>query len=205
MNQYLLLGIILGLSAGFSPGPLMTLVVAETLRHDIGSGIRVALAPLVTDLPIVLLSLFVIARLADFHSLLGLISLAGALFLLVLGWQSMKLKGVELDLSGARPQSLLKGVLTNLLSPHPYLFWISVGGPLLNRANDLTPWAGGAFLAGFYLCLIGAKVSLALVTGKSKGFLSGRLYLAINRFLGLLLILLAGLLCYDGLKLLGLV
>jgi threonine/homoserine/homoserine lactone efflux protein len=46
-------GIVLGLSAGLSPGPLMTLVVAESLKGGASAGIRIALAPLVTDAPII--------------------------------------------------------------------------------------------------------------------------------------------------------
>ena len=46
-------GILLGVSAGVSPGPLFALVIAETLHHGTKAGLRVALVPLVTDMPIV--------------------------------------------------------------------------------------------------------------------------------------------------------
>ena len=55
MISFLTTGAILGLSAGFAPGPLLTLVVSETLRYNVKEGIKVALAPIVTDLPIVVL------------------------------------------------------------------------------------------------------------------------------------------------------
>jgi threonine/homoserine/homoserine lactone efflux protein len=45
--------LVFGLSAGLSPGPLMTLVIAETLKRGIPAGIRIAVAPLITDLPII--------------------------------------------------------------------------------------------------------------------------------------------------------
>lgn len=54
MIGFLLSGILLGLSGGLAPGPLLTLVASETLRHGARAGVRVALAPLLTDLPIVL-------------------------------------------------------------------------------------------------------------------------------------------------------
>ncbi len=56
-------GTVFGLSAGFAPGPLLTLVITQTLRHDIREGVKVAMAPLITDLPIILLSLLVLSRL----------------------------------------------------------------------------------------------------------------------------------------------
>ena len=63
MIHYLTIGTVLGLSAGFAPGPLLTLVISETLQHDIKSGIKIALAPIITDLPIIILTLFILSKL----------------------------------------------------------------------------------------------------------------------------------------------
>lgn len=71
------MGTVLGLSAGFAPGPLLTLVISETLQHGIKSGIKVALAPIITDLPIVLITLYVLSKLTHFHGILGGISIIG--------------------------------------------------------------------------------------------------------------------------------
>jgi threonine/homoserine/homoserine lactone efflux protein len=202
MISFLATGIILGLSAGFAPGPLLALVVSETLQHNIRSGIKVALAPIVTDLPIILISLFILAKLSDFDAVLGFISLGGGLFLLLLGYQSLKIKNINLEIPNATAKSLSKGILTNLLSPHPYLFWLVVGAPTMTTAINKHPFAGGAFLGGFYVCLIGAKIVVAILTGKSKSFLTGNSYRAIIRSLGLFIIILAGKLFFDGLKLL---
>ena len=202
MINFLLIGIILGLSAGFAPGPLLALVISETLRHDIRSGIKVALAPIVTDLPIILISLFILAKLSNFHTVLGSVSIGGGVFLLLLGYQSLKTQGVDLDIQLANPKSLSKGILTNFLSPHPYLFWISVGAPTMTSAMSSHPFAGVAFIGGFYFCLVGAKITVAILTGKSRSFLTGNSYCVIIRCLGFLLIILAGKLFYDGLKLL---
>jgi len=56
MLNFLTIGTLLGLSAGLAPGPLLTLVISETLQHDIKSGVKVALAPFITDLPIIILT-----------------------------------------------------------------------------------------------------------------------------------------------------
>ena len=50
----LVVALTLGLAAGVSPGPLLALVVSATLERGFGAGLRVASAPLVTDLPIIL-------------------------------------------------------------------------------------------------------------------------------------------------------
>ena len=48
--------LLLGLGEGIKPGPLNTLVITETLQHDWRSGTKVALSPLITDAPIIIIS-----------------------------------------------------------------------------------------------------------------------------------------------------
>lgn len=203
MLYYLTIGIILGLSAGFTPGPLLTLVISETLEHGIKSGIKVSLAPVVTDLPIIILTVYVFSKLSNFHNILGIVSLIGGCVVLFLGYQSMCTKGSDINLQEAKQRSFIKGILVNALSPHPYLFWFSVGAPIMARALSVNVFAAAAFIGGFYSCLVGSKVLLAILTGKSKSFLSSDTYIYIKRFLGLVLCFLAIVLFLDGFKLLG--
>ncbi len=122
-------GIILGLTAGVSPGPLLTLVISQALSYGIKEGVKVALAPLITDIPIILATFLIGTRLAGDSPVLGLLSLAGAVYICWLGWESLSIKPVEQSDPARRPHSLKKGVLANFLNPHPYLFWITVGPP----------------------------------------------------------------------------
>ena len=197
-------GLILGVSAGLAPGPLLTLVISETLQHNIGSGIRVALAPLITDLPIILVMLLIVNELSSMQPVLGLISLAGGCFVFYLGYQNFQTTGVELDLQARQSRSLLKGILANSLSPHPYLFWFSVGGPIVIKAMDSGGVAPYIFMFSFYSLLVGSKIVLAIAVGKSKQLLSGSLYITTIRSLGVLLCVLALFLIFEGFSLLGL-
>jgi threonine/homoserine/homoserine lactone efflux protein len=101
--------------------------------------------------------------------------------------------------------SLRKGILANMLSPHPYLFWFSVGAPMMTKALGAGLLAPAAFVAGFYACLIGAKIALAVAVGSSRSFFRGSVYVWTMRLLGAVLIVLALLLFRDGLALLGFV
>ncbi len=204
MLHFLTIGMVLGLSAGFAPGPLLMLVISETLRHGTRAGITVALAPVITDLPIILVTLVLLMKLAGYQAVLGIISLTGSLFVLYTAYATIRIQAVELVLPEDQPRSLAKGVLTNLLSPHPYLFWISVGAPLLYKSLSIGLSAFCSFLAGFYLSLVGAKILLAISIGRSRQLLRGRLYLYTMRLLGLLLALFAIMLFKDGLQLLHL-
>ena len=202
MLNELTMGMLLGLSAGLSPGPLLALVMTETLAHGTRAGLRVALAPLVTDAPIILVTVFILARLSEFRPLLGIVSLAGGLFVCYLGVSHLLVHPASVDLHDARPLSLFKGIVVNFLSPHPYLFWLGVGAPTITRAMAKGPIAPLAFIVGFYLLLVGSKVALAVAVGKSGAFLTGRWYLGIMRLLGGLLIVLGILLFREGLRLL---
>jgi threonine/homoserine/homoserine lactone efflux protein len=203
MIHFLVMGSLLGLSAGMAPGPLLALVVSETLAHDVRSGIRVSLAPLISDLPIVMLTVFVLSKLSEFHSLLGGISLVGGGVIFSMGVKGIRTSGVVLDMDNQAPRSLGKGILVNILSPHPYLFWISVGAPAMTRAMDVNSGAAICFVAGFYLLLVGSKVGLAVMVGRWKTFLTGRVYQFTMKCLGAALCGLALLLFKEGLELLG--
>jgi threonine/homoserine/homoserine lactone efflux protein len=205
MINFLTIGIILGLSAAFVPGPLLALVISETLQHDIKSGVKVALAPIITDLPIIILTVFILAKLTNFHDILGIISLCGGFFLLFMGYESIRSKGVELNIQTNQPKSLTKGILANALNPHPYVFWFSVGAPTMTKAMKVNMIAPFAFICSFYTLLVGSKILLAILVRKSKSFLDGNVYIYTMRFLGLVLCVLAFVLFREGLKLLGLI
>lgn len=203
MIHFLFMGLVLGLSAGLAPGPLLTLVVSETLRYHVGAGIRVALAPLISDLPIVVVSVGLLSTMAGFEAVIGAISLMGGVVVFRMGVHGLKTRALVIEPEMSGRNALVKGVLVNVLSPHPYLFWISVGAPLVHRAMVVSLAAAMAFIAGFYLFLVGSKVVVALAVGRSRTVIKGRAYVLIMRGLGLALCLLALMLVKDGLALLG--
>jgi len=203
MLSFLVTGTILGLSAGIAPGPLLALVISETMTHGVKNGVKVALAPILTDLPIILFTLFILAGLSRFEYILGVISLIGACFILYLGIVNIRSAGVKIQADQKIPQSLRKGILVNALSPHPYLFWLSVGGPTTIKAINISLVAAISFVLSFYVLLVGSKIVLAILVGKSSSFLQGNKFILTMRLLGVILIILAGFLFRDGLLLLG--
>jgi threonine/homoserine/homoserine lactone efflux protein len=194
-------GLVLGLSAGLAPGPLTTLLLGETLRHGRGAGLRIACVPLVSDLPIILLSVFLLSRLSSSGPILGGISFLGGLFVSYLAYESLTTRPPAEGREPSPPSSLRRGLVTNLLNPHPYLFWITVGAPLMLRPGK---GAAALFVAAFYVCLVGAKLAMAMLVARFRDLLVNRYYLLANRFLGLILILFAFALFGEGLRLSGL-
>ena len=205
MIEFLSAGTLLGLAAGFSPGPLLVLVISETLRHNIKAGIKVSIAPLVTDVPIILISLLILNRLAGFRPVLGCISIFGGVFILYLGYESLKTRGMELNLSSVSSSSFRKGVITNALNPHPYIFYLTVGAPIIFKSLNQSFLSTVSFVGSFLLLLVGSKILLALVVERSRSFLQGAVYIWAMRTLGALLLLFSLILFRDGLRLIGII
>jgi threonine/homoserine/homoserine lactone efflux protein len=203
MIAFLSAGVILGFSLGFSPGPLMALILSQTFQHGIKEGIKVAIAPLLTDLPIILVSLLVLTRVAHFRTILGIVSLVGGLFVLKLAYESIRARELSFSTGNSQPQSIRKGAIVNALNPHPYIFWLTAGTPMILKAWNEGLVTASTFVVGFLGCLVAAKVITAVLAGKARPFLKGKMFRYFIRILGLFLLAFALLLFKDGLKLLG--
>ena len=195
----LLLGLSLGLGAGLAPGPLLALVIRSTLQDGVAAGIRVAFGPLVTDVPIIVVALLLAASLPD--AALGALGIVGGGFVLWLGVEALRESPApaEAAAGAASPQrDILRGALTNALSPHPWVFWITVGAPVLGKGGIAS---GALFLGAFYLLLIGTKVAVAGALGAGRDRLvEGRGYVIVLRASALLLLATGILLALEGVR-----
>jgi len=202
--SYWLTGIMFGLGAGLTPGPLMTLVFTETLKHGTREGIKVAMAPLITDFPIIVISILLLSELSELNLVIGIISLIGAAYVIYLGYESLTFKGVELDANNLAPQSIRKGILTNIFNPNPYIFWVSVGAPIIIKAVQVSWISALGFLFTMYFFLVGSKIVTAIILGKSRHILKNKYYIYLLRGLGIALIIFAYIYFKDGLRYLDL-
>ncbi len=179
MLTFLLLGAGIGFVAGVSPGPVLTLVVTETLKSGWLRGAAVAAGPLLADGPIVLLAVTIFSDLPP--TLVPAMSVLGGVFLLYLavtnafGARRATLPAANRIRPGARG-GFVTGFLARALSPHPYLFWFLVGGPTLLQARSVGPAAVAAFVIGYYVTIVGSNVGLALALHRWMGRLSQRMY-----------------------------
>lgn len=187
--EFLFLGVFLGLAAGTSPGPLLAVTISETLQHGKWEGIKVAISPLITDLPIILSILYILSHLTDYSSIIGIIAFFGASYLIYSGVESLRIKPENIELKIEKKDALKKGIIVNFGNPHPYIFWISIGGPIIFRSLNTHVSATVLFILGFYVFLIGSKVVITLIVEKSKSFINSKYYVSIIRFLGIAQIL----------------
>jgi len=177
---YFLSSLTLGFAAGVSPGPLTTLIITRTLERGLGAGLRVAVAPLLTDLPIIVAALLFFAVLPP--ALEIALTIGGAFFVLYLAWEiAHNARHASLadlaQVQGERVSAdIWRGMVVNFFSPNPWLFWIGVAAPLLTRAWQSTPWAGIGLLVGFYGALVGSKMLVAVAIAGGRRFLSDLWY-----------------------------
>lgn len=116
-----------------------------------------AVSPPVRDLPIVLFALFTLSNLMQYHLIIGIISIFGACYIVDLGIENL---GAQINTARRklpRTNALGRSVMADFLSSHPYLFWLSIGGPLICKNLDVHIYAIISFILGFCTLLIRVK------------------------------------------------
>ncbi len=165
-------GLGIGLASGVSPGPLLFLVVTATLSGRLAHGLAVAAAPLLSDVVVVTVTLVTLGSLPA--GWLTWLELAGAGVVAAIGVQTIRegRSATLPDAPGAAAQplgpALRRAVLVNLTSPHPWLTWAAVLGPLTVAAWRAQPASAVALVAGFYGALVGSKALLAAVVHRGR-------------------------------------
>ena len=175
MLTTLLTAFILGLFAGLAPGPYTTMVVGTALERGLKPALRLAFTPLVTDVGPVLVTALVLERLS--WPALTLLGLAGGVVIAMIGTRFLTRHAGPVpreasarEAASSAPlapkdtdQSARFGhvVLSSLLSPAPWLFWLVVGSPLLLRAWERSPTQGVLFLIVLFATNVGSASSLA--------------------------------------------
>ncbi len=192
MWPFIVSGVVFGLAAGVTPGSLLALVATQSVQHGTREGMKVAAAPLVTDAPIIAVSVVVVSRL-------------GAGVLAYLSYASVTATAPGQGASPRPARSLATGVVANLFNPHPYLFWLAVGGPTLGRAWDAGAAVAGGFLIAMYGSLVGSKALVAWAVGAGRSVFNHRAYVVLLRALGVALGVFAALFLRDALDYFGMI
>ncbi len=195
----LVLGLSLGAAAGIVPGPLFTLVVTTGLQRGFGAAARTAFAPLVSDVVVVAAALATVASLPD--AAVTWLGRVGGLYLIWLGVQTVREAGAAETGTDAGPlRDLRRGVVVNLLSPHPWLFWFAVGAPATVSAWSRSPARAVAFVGAFYLLLVGSKVVAAFLAASGRRLLTDASQARLARVGGAVITVMGVLLAVDYLR-----
>jgi len=182
-------GATLGIVEGIKPGPLLTMVIRETLSGGLRAGLWTAAAPIFTDGPLVIFSLFAAAWIATNPSALLVITLAGAIFLAQMGYECFGLEPPNMDEDAPPPTgSFLRGIITNLLNPNVYVFWFLIGGPLMASAADEEILAPIAYAITFLVTIMLTKATIAYAIHRASGNISATVYRRLLAICGIVMI-----------------
>lgn len=167
--SYIWRGLVLGGVAAIQPGPFQAYLLGQVLRQGWRRTAVAAFAPLVSDGPIILLTLLVLTQLPD--GLLDGLRVAGSGYLFYLAWQAIKTppQPVQPD-ETASSQSLFKAALVNLLNPNPYIFWSTLGSTTILEGWAISAWHGISFLLGFYAAIISGLLGVIFLFGQAGAF-----------------------------------
>ncbi len=185
----------MGLYAAAMPGPLQFFMLSQTLRIGWRRTLPAALAPLVSDGPIMALFLLVLARAPG--SFLNGLRIGGGLFILYLAYGAIKTyrageETTEQPDEHAR-QSFFKAGAMNLFNPNVYIFWATIGAPLVLEGFTHSTWQGLSFIIGMYGTMVPAMAGIIVLFGAG-----GKLKSSTRRYVsGALALLLLGIGLYQ--------
>ena len=172
MWAYLIQGIGYGFAAAAQPGPFQAYLISQTLSNGWRRTLPAALAPLISDGPIIVLTLVVLSHVPVWFQ--RFLYIAGGLFILYLAysafvaWRNFDEAGVVTH-SGSR-QSAVRAAMMNALSPGPYLYWSLVTGPILLAGWRKAPVNGIGFLVSFYATIVLSLIAIIVVFGTARRF-----------------------------------
>ncbi|MEP6986407.1 MAG: LysE family transporter [Chloroflexota bacterium] len=149
-------GVSIAFAAGASPGPFTSFLIGRTLAQGWRKSIILAITPLVTDIPIVIVVLLILKQFPP--ELIRVIQLVGGLYLLWIAygsWRQFKAGNTSFKPEAASDgestaRTLAQGAVMGWVSPGPYIFWATINGPLLIQGLNQSVLMGLAFLVAFY-------------------------------------------------------
>jgi threonine/homoserine/homoserine lactone efflux protein len=193
-------GAALGFAAAITPGTFQTYLISESLSGGFRRAAPIAFAPLISDVPIIILSLLILNELPNYF--LRVVSLAGGVFALYLAWRLFASwrSGTAVNIEQEQPEagSLRRGVVANFLTPGPYLFWTLVSGPILLEAGRRSFALGASFLLGFYGVMITGLLGIAFLISQTRR-LGPRVVRGLLLLSCIILVVFGGLLITNGL------
>ena len=197
--SYIWMAMLLGIQAGFSPGPISTMIITQSLMHGRRAGAKIALVPVLTDFPIIGLvipSLYYLTL--GLENVIAIISIIGACLLCHLAYESLSVSVTQFQQNNVQAISLPRAVGINFFNPNLYIYWLTICGPLCVSALHINVTLMFLFIGVFFVCITAAKLSMALVFGNIRRSLNWHVIIWINRLLGIALFFFAASFFWKG-------
>ncbi len=152
--NYILFALTYALAATLQPGPFQAYLISQSLKKGWKKTLPIAFAPLISDIPILILIFFFLTNLPP--NFINVLRIMGGIFLFYLSyktylsWKNYSYTKKFKDGIG----SFFNAVLVNLVNPNPYIGWSLVMGPMVYEIWNKTPSLAITFVISFYLTLV---------------------------------------------------
>jgi len=198
-------GFLLGVITAISFGPIFFSIIETSIHKGVYFAISIAVGVMVSDVCIILLSLFSVGALIHDDSLKKIIGATGGFLLLAFGIYHLVKPVPRQQTLQVNTHShfmylwyMAKGFLINTINPFVFIYWVSAS--LVTLEPDYRP-SDRIF---FFVAAVGSNfffdVSKSFLAGKVKHLLTHRTMVMVSRIVGLAIILLGMRLLYTSWK-----
>ncbi len=136
--------LLIAYSGALMPGPMLTVVVAETPRQGARAGPLVVLGHAILELTLLILLVIGLGPVLKHEGVQAVLQIAGGLMLV---WTAVSMivaltrHRVSIDWedgsSGGRARAVLMGIVSSLANPYWTIWWVTIGLGLLTKAYAL--------------------------------------------------------------------
>jgi threonine/homoserine/homoserine lactone efflux protein len=179
VTEVLWLGMLLGVGAALSVGPIFVVIVQQAATRGFAASLRVILGSATADLLLLVPALAFAWIIRSLERGALWVGAVGALFLVYLAgqaardaWRLWRSTRQRLADSG---WAFWKGVVGNLANPLTWTFWLATGTPAMLAAQQAGGPAGLAlFTATWFVVASGLEAVIALAVARSRRLVGPR-------------------------------
>ncbi len=173
--EIFLASMIVGFSGAMTPGPLLTVTIAETARRGFGASLLIVLGHAVLELILLIGLLLGLFKPMEGKMITIFFGFVGGMVLLWMGFSlvlSVIKKRISFQMASGESRAsmgpFLSGILVSLSNPYWLLWWITIGSAFLIKAMEYRLLGISSFFTGhiFSDLLWYGFVGLAVSTGK---------------------------------------
>ncbi len=185
----------IALSGAMMPGPLLSAVISESIKHGKRSGPLISLGHAILEVFMVLLIIFSLNQFIHNPAVLKIIALIGALILLYSGIKMLlSLKELELEWNAEAAGSsglILTGITMSLANPYWTIWWMTIGLGLILSAQKAGWLAVIFFFFGHISADFAWYTAISYMVSRGRKLISRALYRGVIGVCALLLIIFA--------------
>ena len=199
--------LLIAYSGALMPGPMLTVVIAETPRQGLRAGPLVVLGHAILELTLLIALVIGLGPILKHPSVQAVLQIVGGVMLI---WTAVSMivallrDRVSIDWEGAsggsKKRAVFLGIVSSLANPYWMLWWATIGLGLITKAYAL----GVAGLVAFYLGHITGDLTwYSLISGAlaaGKRFITPRVYRTMLSVAAAFLIVLATWFLTSGIR-----